>query len=425
MSDAAYAPTLSAGASAARYLRSLDPGLPRPVWLLQAGTVANFFGNGLVLPFLVIYLHNVRGFGFGLAGLVVASFGTVSLVSTSLGGPLADRLGARAVAAASLALLALGYGLFPLARTPWQAFLLIGVAGLGNGAVWPSLTSLMVGHAGPTRRGAVFSVNRVAGNLGLGLGAAAGGLLASTHHPGSFDLLFRLDAGTFLVFGALLALLPPLPRPERTVTTRPGSYADVLRDRPYLAIVLLNTLLVAGGFAVLEAGLPAFAKNQLGLSERAIGFLFFLNVAVVVLLQLPVAKLLAGRSRLRALAAMSIAFACAWLLVLAAGLWLQAVAAGLLLAVAVLVFSLAECVHAPAQGGLVADLAVEGLQGRYFALSTNSYALGFMVGPAVGGLLLAAAPLALWPCAALVCVAAAAAALLVERRVPAAVRVAS
>jgi len=424
MADTAAAPTLSAGASAARYLRSLDPGLPRPVWLLQAGSVANTFGNGLVLPFLLIYLHNVRGFGFGLAGFVVASFGAVSLFSTSVGGSLVDRLGARAVAAASLVLLTVGYGLFPLARAPWQAFLLIGVAGLGNGAFWPSLTSLMVGHAPRDRRAAVFSVNRVAGNLGLGLGAAAGGLLASTQHPGSFDVLFRLDAATFLIFAGLLALLPPLPRAERTAA-RPGRYADVLRDRPYVAVVLLNTVFVVGGFAQLESGLPAFAKNRLGLGERTIGLLFFLNVAVVVLLQLPIAKLITGRSRLRALAAMCVAFCCAWLLVLAAGVWLQAAAAGLLLAVAVLVFSLAECIHAPAQGGLVADLAAEGLQGRYFALSTNSYALGFTLGPAAAGLLLGAAPLVLWPCAALVCLAAGAAGLLVERRVPAAARLAA
>jgi hypothetical protein len=43
------------------YFRSLDPRLPREVWILQGGGLLNSFGNGLVLPFLIIYLHNVRG----------------------------------------------------------------------------------------------------------------------------------------------------------------------------------------------------------------------------------------------------------------------------------------------------------------------------------------------------------------------------
>src|SRR5579884_2418052 len=149
MADVA-APTLAAG----RYLRALDPGLPRPVWLLQVGATLNTFGTGLVLPFLVIYLHDVRGFGFGTAGLVVASFGAVSLVSTTVGGPLVDRVGPRAVCTVTLLLLGAGYGLFPFARTPWQAFLLLGLAALGNGAFWPGQTSLMVGHAPEGRNGA-------------------------------------------------------------------------------------------------------------------------------------------------------------------------------------------------------------------------------------------------------------------------------
>jgi hypothetical protein len=45
----------------AAYLRSLNPRLPREVWVLQAGGLANSFGNGIMLPFLIIYLHNVRG----------------------------------------------------------------------------------------------------------------------------------------------------------------------------------------------------------------------------------------------------------------------------------------------------------------------------------------------------------------------------
>ena len=51
-----------------RWLRSFDPQLPREVWLLQLGGVMNSFGNGLVLPFLVIYLQDVRGFGLGVSG---------------------------------------------------------------------------------------------------------------------------------------------------------------------------------------------------------------------------------------------------------------------------------------------------------------------------------------------------------------------
>jgi hypothetical protein len=55
-----------------RYLRSLDPRLPRQVYVLELGALVNAFGNGVVLPFLLIYLHNVRGIPFGLAGSAAA-----------------------------------------------------------------------------------------------------------------------------------------------------------------------------------------------------------------------------------------------------------------------------------------------------------------------------------------------------------------
>ncbi len=53
-----------------QYLRSLDPRLPRPVWILSFGGLANAVGNGLAFPFVVIYLHNVLGFSLGMSGLV-------------------------------------------------------------------------------------------------------------------------------------------------------------------------------------------------------------------------------------------------------------------------------------------------------------------------------------------------------------------
>src|SRR6185312_17195050 len=101
-----------------RWLRSLDPQLPREVWLLQLGGVMNSFGNGVVLPFLVIYLHDVRGFGLGVAGLVVATSAAAQLTAGIAAGPLVDRLGPRAVLGGGLVLQALGIGLYPLVRHP-------------------------------------------------------------------------------------------------------------------------------------------------------------------------------------------------------------------------------------------------------------------------------------------------------------------
>ena len=52
------------------------------------------------------------------------------------------------------------------------------------------------------------------------------------------------------------------------------------------------------------------------------------------------------------------------------------------------------------------------------AVSTISWDIGFIVGPAVGGFVLQAEPLALWPLAAAVCLIAGAGAIALERTIP-------
>jgi MFS family permease len=56
------------------------------------------------------------------------------------------------------------------------------------------------------------------------------------------------------------------------------------------------------------------------------------------------------------------------------------------------------------------------------ALSTNSWSIGWIIGPAVGAFVLQKEPLALWPAAAALCLAAGAAGLVLERRLPRSVR---
>ena len=90
----------------------------------------------------------------------------------------------------------------------------------------------------------------------------------------------------------------------------------------------------------------------------------------------------------------------------------------LVITVALGIFGIGECFHGPAHQALVAEIAPDHLRGRYFAVHSLSWGLAGTVGPAVGGFLLASAPFALWPAAAVVCLIAALGSLRTEPMVP-------
>jgi MFS family permease len=402
----------------AAYLRSLNPQLPRPVWMLQAGGLANMFGNGVIVPFLIIYLHNVRGISLGIAGLIAASNSLAALFSGPLAGAFADRIGARQTLVGALLIMAGAFAMFPLIRDPWHALVLNSLAGIGSGAFWPSQGALLTALTPRARRHAAFAQQRVTMNLGIGLGALTGGLIATTTDPGSFTLLFLLDAATFLVFAAILTQVPnPAREPHPPDRGREG-YGVVLRDRPFMSFIVLNTVFIAVSIALMSEFFPVFAKNEADVTESQIGLIFFFNTLLIVLLQLPIAKLQEGRRRMPALTRMAVLFAITWLLVMAGGLWLEREAATALFACAFLIFAVGECLHGTVQGPLVSDLAPRRLLGRYMALSSSSWQIAFVISPAAGGFILQAKPFALWPIAAAVCLLGGAYALVLERRIP-------
>src|ERR671936_2113710 len=113
----------------AAYLRGLDPHLSGTVWLVQAGGVVNSLGNGIVFPFIVIYLHNVRGISFSEAGLALAFGGVTALGAGLLAGSTVDRIGGRNTLLLGLLLQAVSFALFPLIREAWHAFALLALEG--------------------------------------------------------------------------------------------------------------------------------------------------------------------------------------------------------------------------------------------------------------------------------------------------------
>ncbi len=407
--------------AARSYLRSLDPHLPRSVWLVQIGGAVNAFGTGMVIPFTLIYLHNVRGISLAAAGGALAIAAVVALAAGFAAGSVVDRVGGRNTLAFGLLLQATAMALFPHVRTAWDAAALLALQGIGTACFWPGQSTLLARLADPETRHHAYALQRVSMNLGIGLGGVVGGLIATSSDPHSFTVLYLLDAATFLAFVAVLGFVrepKPGPRPQGEV--KPG-YREVFADRPFLALLGLNVVFVAAGYETILLS-PVYAKNQAGVSEKWIGMIWFANTVFIVLAQMPISKWLEGRRRMLALAAMNVCFAIAALVVLAGGALFVGSAAALVLIFATLIFAVGECLQGPTQGALVADMGPERLSGRYFALSSMSWSTGAILGPAIGGPLLGWKPNLVWPLAACACLLAGVGCLALERHLPVALR---
>jgi MFS family permease len=390
-------------------------GLRRYVRMLQLGGLLNSFGNGLVLPFLIIYLHNVRGISLPLCGLIVGTNSAVSLVAGPVSGPLVDRFGGRAVLRCSLVFLTLGFGGYAFVHEAWQGFLAAAMAGIGNGGFWPSQSTLLAGLTTPGQRPAVYAVQRITMNLGIGLGGLVAGLIASTADPSSFNWLFAGDAATFLVYAAALTLVPKVGGVSGR--QRQGSFADVVRHRAFMSVIVLNLILITFGLSQIDV-LPAYMKNHVGASELDISMVFAANTLFIVIAQLPVARTQRGRRRMWTLASVGIVWGVCWLAVPAVGAVSSGARATFMLALLAALLGVGECLHGTVQAPLVTDLADDRLMGRYMALSAFSWSGGFAIGPALGAFLLSRNPVVLWLVMGSACLAAGVAAPALERILP-------
>ena len=404
----------------ASYVRSLNPEIPRSVRMLQLGGLLNSFGNGLVLPFLLIYLHNVRGISLAVAGLIVGTNSVVSLVAGPAFGPLVDRFGGRVVLRIALVFLAAGFGGYTLVHHPWQGFLCAALAGIGNGGFWPAQSTLLATLSSTEERPAVYAFQRMMMNLGIGLGGLVAGLIANTADPTSFTWLFLGDAATFVGYAVFLSVVPDPGPPSRAAATDPvvpGSFSTVLRHQAFMAVVGLNLVLITFGLAQIDV-LPAYMHNHAGVSELGISAVFATNTLLIVLMQLPIMRSQRGRRRMRTQATVGFVWGACWLVVPVIGGIASGATAAVLFALDGAVLGLGECLHGTVQAPLVADLADHRLMGRYMAVSAFSWSAGFGLGPAFGGFMLGRSPVLLWLFTGGACVLAGLTAPALERLIP-------
>jgi MFS family permease len=367
-------------------LRRLSFGLSRPLWVVEAGIFVNMLGYGAVFPFEIIYLHEGRGFSLGVAGLVVGLVSGVAIFVAPVAGAIIDRIGARTTAVGAGLALAGGYASLAFTTTPTMAFAAAALAGIGNGALNPSQSALMAALAPRELRQRASAVSRVAVNVGIGLGAAIGGVVASFGLNG-FIVLFLANAVTYLVYLAILvAAVRDDVRPEPVV----GGYRQVMHDRALLRFALINVAMIAVGWGVLAWIVPQYAR-EIGIGSGLIGVLLLVNAATVVLAQLPIVKAAEGRSRVGALSLGAGTWVVACLLAVLAQAGSAELAFVCLVAAAV-AFAVGECLHATSFMPLIADLAPVALRGRYMATAGLSWWLGLALAPTLGGQLLAVSP---------------------------------
>lgn len=370
-------------------LSTLVPQLPSRAWKVLAGDTVAAIGSGLVLPFMVVYLRDVRGFHVQTAALVLSVLAITGLVFGAPIGSLIDRLGPRRTLIASLVLCALSSATFSQVTEPWQAFTAAVFLGLGFAGMWPATHSLLSSVVGAEHRSSVFSVHYATLNLGIGIGGITGGLLANVSSEWTFELLYGLDALSWLVFAVVLLKMRDIgnrvEHSDEDKEIAAGGYRAVVRDRNFVRLFVTMTLLVTIGYAQLESGFPAYATGQGGISTAALGMSFAANTFSIVVAQLVVLKLMRGKRRTRGLMGICVLWAVAWSLAVVVGRLDGGLMQNAGFALVMVVFGLGECLVSPTVPAMLNDLAPEALRGRYNAAYSFTFSAGHIVGPALAG----------------------------------------
>jgi MFS family permease len=200
-------------------LHSLVPefrDLPRPFWVLFAGTFVNRVG-GFVLIFLAIYLTEARRLTPAQAGAVIAAYGIGAIGAGPIGGALADRIGRRPTLVASL--IGGGVSMFVLGlMTRTTTITAVAIAtGLLYEMYRPVVSATVADIVSAEARPRAYGLMYWAVNLGASVAALLGGVLAAH----SYRLLFAVDAITTAMFGVVLWAALPETRPPRLSTTAP------------------------------------------------------------------------------------------------------------------------------------------------------------------------------------------------------------
>jgi MFS family permease len=350
--------------------------------------VANFadaLGTGLFLPLSVIYLTRIVGLSPVHVGVGLTIAGSVAIAAVPAAGALLDRFDARKILLACYGASAVGFAAY-VAVNSFVSFVVVAlVIQISGRMAGPSRTVIVLGVTSAKERVVGLARQQSLRNFGYGIGGLLAAAILLGRSKVLFDCVLAANAASYLVAGAFVLRLPAI-RPVHH-DDRSSGFRDVLRDRRYVGLALLNSVVNLHDSA-LQVAMPLWIATRTSAPLALTGVLFTLNTILVVALQVRAARNVTaagGLGRSYRTAARAFAIACA-AFALSAGM--PQLATIVLLVIGLAALTTGELENTAGESFLAVELAPARLRGRYLSVFKSSMALQQAIGPALVTLLI-------------------------------------
>jgi len=348
-------------------------GLPKSVWFLSLIVLINRTGS-IVFFFMTLYLTSQKDYSVAEAGQMISVYGLGALFGALLGGWLTDKIGSMKVQLYSLILSGIGYLILGYADQSYQIAGLLFAIAVVSEAFRPANATAVAEVTSPDIRARAYALNRLAINVGVTIGPAIGGFLATINYIYLFwiDGLTCLIASVFLwIFLNKIHNVISHANEEKSVSSK-----SPWKDKAFL-LVLLLMLLMGFSFVQIFNTWPLYLKSFYNLLEDKIGLLLALNALMVALIEMP---LIHNLEKFNTIKVMGLG---GFLLLFGFGL-LPLGNTFLFAAATVVIWSMGEMLVFPFITGFIASRANASNRGKYMGLYTFTFALALVIGPALG-----------------------------------------
>ncbi|MEW1699694.1 MFS transporter [Streptomyces sp. NPDC093249] len=364
----------------------LDDIIPPPgiVRTLCLSNFAKTAGHGVLMAVSVLFFTRTVGIPAVQVGLALSIGAAMAMAASIPAGRLADILGPRNTTVGFLLLLGVFVGAYAFVESFAALVVVTSLALMAESSTDAARGALIAGLIPQEDRVRAWSYMRAVSNLGVTLGAAAGAVALWFDNRPAYIGLLVAGGVMFLIAGAAYTTVPSVaPVPKESS----GPKWVVLRDLPYAAVALLNSVLVMN-VAILTVALPIWITGHTNAPKWLYSVILILNTIMVVLFQVRAGKGsedVRGGARTLRRCGVFLAVCCGFF-ALAADRPVWVAVAALLAGAAVHVIG--EMLYSAGSWSLAFGLAPDHAQGQYQGMFGMSTQLGSMVTPALATLLI-------------------------------------